>query len=181
MGRESDAVSSLTQLLDFSPTDTEAWAELADLYVSQGLYPQAVFALEEVLVKAPNAWNVSNLSLPVRLVLSCADERLQIHARLGEVLYMAATASGTIEGSVQKYLAESLKRFSRSIELCDDYLRGYYGLKLVRSGPYPVPSSVVAVALSDSKLDYVEAAESAGQVSKADRLGRLRPSRYSHN
>lgn len=59
---------------------------------------------------------------------------------------MAATASGAVEGSVQKYLAESLKRFSRSIELCDDYLRGYYGLKLVRSRSYPVPYSVVAVA-----------------------------------
>ncbi len=44
---------------------------------------------------------------------------------------MAATASGSNDGSYLKYLAESLKRFSRSIELCDDYLRGYYGLKLV--------------------------------------------------
>ena len=42
-----------------SPTDPEAWAELADLYLSQGLYSQAVFALEEVLVLQPNAWNVS--------------------------------------------------------------------------------------------------------------------------
>lgn len=50
----------------------------------------------------------------------------QIHARLGEVLLMA-TDSGA-EGS-RGYLAEALKRFSRSIELCDDYLRGYYGLK----------------------------------------------------
>lgn len=37
------------------------------------------------------------------------------------------------ENSSQKYLAESIKRFSRSIELCDDYLRGYYGLKRVNS------------------------------------------------
>ena len=44
---------------------------------------------------------------------------------------MAATASGG-SGSYQKYMAEAIKRFSRSIELCDDYLRGYYGLKLVR-------------------------------------------------
>jgi hypothetical protein len=44
---------------------------------------------------------------------------------------MAATASGAGSGSYQKYMAEAIKRFSRSIELCDDYLRGYYGLKLV--------------------------------------------------
>lgn len=54
-----------------------------------------------------------------------------MHARLGEVEYMAATASGTDENTSRKYLAESLKRFCRSIELCDDYLRGYYGLKVV--------------------------------------------------
>lgn len=46
---------------------------------------------------------------------------------------MAATASGTDENASRKYLAESLKRFCRSIELCDDYLRGYYGLKVVTS------------------------------------------------
>lgn len=44
---------------------------------------------------------------------------------------MAATASGVDENASRKYLAGSLKRFSRSIELCDDYLRGYYGLKVV--------------------------------------------------
>lgn len=45
---------------------------------------------------------------------------------------MASTSSGADEAASRKYLAESLKRFCRSIELCDDYLRGYYGLKLVR-------------------------------------------------
>lgn len=58
MGRVAEAASSLVQLLDFSPTDAEAWSELADVYFSQGLYPQAIYALEEVLVLAPNAWNV---------------------------------------------------------------------------------------------------------------------------
>lgn len=45
---------------------------------------------------------------------------------------MASTSSGADEATSRKYLAESLKRFCRSVELCDDYLRGYYGLKLVR-------------------------------------------------
>lgn len=44
---------------------------------------------------------------------------------------MAATATGVDDNAARKYLAESLKRFCRSVELCDDYLRGYYGLKLV--------------------------------------------------
>lgn len=42
-----------------------------------------------------------------------------------------AAESGN-EGNPQNYLAQSLKRFCRSIELSDDYLRGYYGLKRVR-------------------------------------------------
>lgn len=58
MGRTSDAASSLVQFLSFSPTDGEGWAELADLYLTQGMYQQAIYALEEVLVMAPNAWNV---------------------------------------------------------------------------------------------------------------------------
>lgn len=107
----SEAVAGLVALLDFSPTDAEAWAELADVYLEQGLYAQAVYALEEVLVLTPNAWNM--------------------HAHLGEVQLMAAsTGSGGSDAATQRYAAEALKRFCRSIELCDDYLRGFYGLKL---------------------------------------------------
>jgi ER membrane protein complex subunit 2 len=58
MSRLPEAVSTLVDLLDFSPTDGEAWAELSDLYFVQGLYPQAIYSLEEVLLITPNAWNV---------------------------------------------------------------------------------------------------------------------------
>lgn len=111
-GRISDAIHALTHFLETSPTDAEAWAELSDLYATQGLYAQSIFSLEEVLLITPNAWNV--------------------HARLGEVLYTAANAgtTSTADLSSERSLADSIRRFSRSIELCDDYLRGYYGLKL---------------------------------------------------
>ncbi|WKT43388.1 Tetratricopeptide-like helical domain superfamily [Fusarium oxysporum f. sp. vasinfectum] len=109
MGKTTEAIAALVWLLEFNPTDAEAWSELSDLYLSQGLYSQAIYAMEEVLVLAPNAWN--------------------LHARLGEVTLMAANE--TSDGSPQKYLASSVKRFCRSIELCEDYLRGYYGLKKV--------------------------------------------------
>ena len=56
---------------------------------------------------------------------------MQMHARLGEVLFMAASAAS--DNATYRYYAESVKRFCRSIELCDDYLRGYYGLKQVRA------------------------------------------------
>lgn len=111
MGKTNEAVTALTELLDASPTDAESWAELADVYLTQGLYEQAVFSLEEVLLVTPNAWN--------------------IHARLGEVLFLSANK---VEGAEQvKALSEAMRRFCRSIELCDDYIRGYYGLKLVSS------------------------------------------------
>lgn len=42
---------------------------------------------------------------------------------------MAADASP--DSAPAKHFAEALKRFTRSAELCDDYLRGYYGLKVV--------------------------------------------------
>jgi tetratricopeptide (TPR) repeat protein len=57
--KTTEAITALNEFLDSSPTDAEAWAELADLYVSQGMYQQGIFALEEVLLAAPNAWNVS--------------------------------------------------------------------------------------------------------------------------
>lgn len=108
LGKITEAINGLNSLLDVSPTDAEAWAELSDLYISQGLYQQAIFALEEVLLIMPNAWN--------------------IHAKLGEVLYIYAGAGN--DANTEKTIAESLRRFCRCIELCDDYLRGYYGLKL---------------------------------------------------
>jgi ER membrane protein complex subunit 2 len=41
------------------------------------------------------------------------------------------SAKATQQNDAAKQLNEALKRFCRSVELCDDYLRGYYGLKLV--------------------------------------------------
>jgi len=59
LNKPTEAITALNKFLDTSPTDAEAWAELADLYVSQGMYQQGMFALEEVLLVTPFAWNVS--------------------------------------------------------------------------------------------------------------------------
>ena len=58
LSREPDAITDLTELLEASPTDLESWAELCELYMFQGLYQQAEFCLEEILLSTPNAWNV---------------------------------------------------------------------------------------------------------------------------
>ena len=59
LARTSDAITALTVLLENSPTDHEAWAELGDLYAAQGDWVKAIYCLEEVLLVAPNAWSVS--------------------------------------------------------------------------------------------------------------------------
>ena len=74
LGRSSEAITALNNLLDASPIDAEAWAEIADLYVSQGMYQQGVFALEEVLLITPNAWNVSDMALHPMLLCQNADD-----------------------------------------------------------------------------------------------------------
>lgn len=56
---------------------------------------------------------------------------LQIHARLGELLYVCSSASS--EGDPARLAGKSVQHFCRSIELCDDYLRAFYGLVLVCS------------------------------------------------
>lgn len=59
LGRTAEAVTALVELLDVSPVDAESWAELAELYFAQGMYAQAVYCYEDVLLTTPNAWNVS--------------------------------------------------------------------------------------------------------------------------
>jgi len=107
---DNEAIAALVDFLESFPADTEAWCELADLYQSQGLSSQAMFCLEEALLSVPYAWN--------------------LHARLGELGYMTALSTTDGADAAQRLLVQAIKRFGRSVELCDDYLRGYYGLKL---------------------------------------------------
>lgn len=65
LSRPTEAISSLIQLLGATPTDAEAWCELAELYHSQGMGAQAIFSLEEALLVVPHAWNVSYDSIKV--------------------------------------------------------------------------------------------------------------------
>lgn len=111
MGKTQEAFRALVKIVDVSPVDAEAWAEMAELNLTQGLYDKAVYCWEEVLLIVPNAWNV--------------------HARVAEVEWMWSAAIDD-NNEKMRLVSSSLRRYCRSIELCDDYLRGYYGLKLVR-------------------------------------------------
>ncbi|RAL15691.1 uncharacterized protein BO97DRAFT_432226 [Aspergillus homomorphus CBS 101889] len=111
LSRPVEATTALVALLDAAPTDAETWCELADIYQTQGMGPQAIFSLEEALLIVPNAWNV--------------------HCRLGEVLYSCADSSDV--GNACHLLRRSIQYFCRAIELCGDYLRGLYGLLMATS------------------------------------------------
>lgn len=155
VGKTDEAIKALTNLLDSSPTDAETWAELGDLYLTQGLYEQATFCLEEVLLMMPNAWNM--------------------HARLGEVLLLAAGKTEAT-GEQLKVLSESMRRFCRSIELCDDYLRGYYGLKLVNISCLKIPLGVANDLQVTSRLLATLSSSKKSQQSSADPItGDLAP------
>ncbi|KAL1845599.1 Inositol phosphatase SIW14 [Paecilomyces lecythidis] len=114
MSRVSDAISALVEFVEAFPTDAEAWCELADLYQSQGMSSQAIFCVEEALLTAPNAWN--------------------LHALLGELQYISALSThADAQEDQQRLVVDSFRQFCRSVELCDDYLRGFYGIKVTSS------------------------------------------------
>ncbi len=51
---------------------------------------------------------------------------------MGELLYLSALSGSTeFTEATEATLMDAMRRFCRSIELCDGYLRGYYGLKIV--------------------------------------------------
>ena len=128
MSKHNDAISALVELLDASPTDVEAWSELAELYASQSLYDQAIYSLEEVMLITPNAWSVSLLDHSMLEIVNTS----QVHARMAEINYLKITSASNNDDLLPG-LSKSMRRYCRSIELCDNYLRGYYGLKLVTS------------------------------------------------
>ncbi|EWC46158.1 hypothetical protein DRE_04536 [Drechslerella stenobrocha 248] len=115
LNKKPEAITALNTLIDLNPTDAESWAQLAQYYLELSMYSQAIYCLEEVLLILPNAYN--------------------IHARLGEINYIIADSGGAGAGKegggVLERLEASLRWYLRAVELCDGYLRGYYGVKLV--------------------------------------------------
>ncbi|ANB11144.1 Emc2p [Sugiyamaella lignohabitans] len=117
--QKGDIKTYIKELLRYveevAPNDSEAWAELAEAYVSIGQYPQAIHALEEVLISAPQASN--------------------IFARLGEVFLIEATTSSPnkVTSDQLTLLIHSAQHFLRSVELSPDYIRGWCGALIASS------------------------------------------------
>lgn len=126
--RPVEAIVHLRELLDHAPTDAEAWGELSSLYFEQGLYEQAIFCLEEVVLLVPTAYN--------------------IFARLGEVSFVAGKSLDD-----PRHTFAAVRYYCRSLELCDSYLRAFYGLVLASQRAMGALSSDSAKKLK--KDDYI--------------------------
>ncbi|KAI9146227.1 hypothetical protein BKA69DRAFT_1043637 [Paraphysoderma sedebokerense] len=119
------AINLLVQYVDYFPNDAESWLELADLYLSLNMYQQAAFSVEEAI-----------LLLPFNHLL---------HVKYGEILYTMGGADN---------IRIALKSFCRSLELCTDFLKGLYGVKMCIKFLSSTESSSSGSASTDlSELD----------------------------
>jgi tetratricopeptide (TPR) repeat protein len=96
-------VDSLLGYLDIAPLDVETWSELGEVYYSQGHLDKAIWALQEILLIQPFNY--------------------YIFARIGELEHALFKRD-----SKRENLKASIKHFSRSVELCSNFVRGWAGL-----------------------------------------------------
>jgi len=108
-GRPADAVRKLVDHLSVVCSDSEAWVQLSDLYLSSGQYRKAAFCMEELLLLNPMAY--------------------MYHVRYGELLFTMASAERSGNGSATYGLAR--KYFAHALELKPQgNLRALYGMLL---------------------------------------------------
>ncbi|KAK9487978.1 hypothetical protein V1527DRAFT_459017 [Lipomyces starkeyi] len=105
-------ISELLKLVDNYPSDAESWAELASAYLEAGMYAQSIFALHEVLLLVPLAYNINALVGETSLLYASSLQ--------------AASSSHSV--ATEERLLEAVKFFLRSVELCEDYVRGWTGV-----------------------------------------------------
>jgi len=73
------------------------------------------------------------------------------------MLYVSIATSSE-DAALLKTLTESMRRFCRSIELCNDYLRGYYGLKVTTKRLLQLLQKSSKSVTSGSESDFPPAA-----------------------
>lgn len=105
LDRTKEAVSVLVAYLDVYYSDADAWAELAEIYSSCYEYAKAAFCCAEVVLLKP-------------------EEHIS-HVCYADALLAQATAEDSVT-----LLYVALREYLRSIELCDDYIRGFCGARI---------------------------------------------------
>jgi len=105
-GRVTDAAKKLADHLTVVCSDTDAWLQLCDLYLSQQQYRRAAFCMEELILLNPMAH--------------------MYHVRYGEILY---TLGAPERGGNAELVRTARKYFAHALELKPKgNLRALYGL-----------------------------------------------------
>ena len=115
-GREADATQELARFVDVFPMDAEAWQELATLYTEQHKYAQAAYALEELVLLAPQN---SYVLLHYAETLYTAGDIATAYKMYLRILELA-------RGDIR------VKENSRGERAAGPWVRTLWGLKMVR-------------------------------------------------
>lgn len=110
------ATTGVAELVDTFPLDQESWLELAALYLEQGKYPQAAYALEELILLAPQN---SFYLLKYAEILYTAGETAKAYK-----IYLRILELG--EGNLRRDSVHPEDRIQ------GPWVRTLWGLKLVR-------------------------------------------------
>lgn len=122
-----DYIKALNGYLNLSPLDTEVWLELSDIYYEIGHFEKSIFALQDILLIIPFAYN--------------------IFAKIGNIEFAIFKRDGDVDS-----LVSSLKHFLRSVELSSNFIRGWSGIYLISKEFNQLDSK----KLKNVKIDYVE-------------------------
>lgn len=93
------------EYLDIYYSDADAWAELADLYTAISHFERAAFCWSEAILLRP-------------------------HDHITHASYADALYSQSLEQSGTSLMHAALKGYLRSVELCDDFLHGFCGIRV---------------------------------------------------
>lgn len=139
-GDTEQYIKELLKITTVIPTDPEVWAELGEAYYTAGHYPQAIHALQEVLILTPHAYN--------------------IFARIGEIhhTYVSRNAPSLPFNEKFDNLALAVKHFLRAVELCPVYIRGWAGVQVSSQEILKLPEATAKLEESE-KSRYSDLAE----------------------
>lgn len=146
LGRVGEAIALLVAYLDTYYTDADAWAELGDLYLEIDQFDKAAFSWSEVILLKPHDY--------------------EVHARYAETIYAQAQQSNDAA-----LFHVALKSFLRSIELCDDYVRGFCGVKICCDRLLSMPRQ--AVGSTEALVKRSDAQQTGTEMLEAHKVENL--------
>lgn len=110
VGRTTEAILHLANYLDIYYSDSDAWAELGGLYSIVNALERAAFCWSEVVLLKPHD--------PLA------------HAAYADSVLAQSRGDSLREDSAILLLQTALREYLRSIELYDNFLRGFCGVKV---------------------------------------------------